>query len=100
MRFRFEMPGETYSKNKESFKRILAKHGLRWRGSLDRPVLATGGDRLGRDLRMNLEGIVAVETISLAAVIWEKRDPDVTLPTPRLAVPAFGDSTQIRMNLP
>ena len=49
---------------------------------------------------MNLEGIVAVETISLAAVIWEKHDPDVTLPTPRLAVPAFGESTQIRMDLP
>jgi len=49
---------------------------------------------------MNLEGIVAVEAISLAAVIWEKHDPDVTLPTPRLAVPAFGKSTQIRMNLP
>src|SRR2546429_9733779 len=41
MRFRFEMDGEVYSKNKESFKRLLAKHGLRWRGSLDRPFWAS-----------------------------------------------------------
>ncbi len=49
---------------------------------------------------MNLERIVAVEAKSLAAVIWEQHDPDVTLPTPRLAVPTFGKSAQIRMNLP
>ena len=46
MRFRFDMPGETYSKNKESFKRILARHGLRWRGSLDRPFWASGSERV------------------------------------------------------
>jgi len=49
---------------------------------------------------MDLERIVAVEAISLAAVIREEDDPDVTLPTPRLAVPTFGKSAQIRMNLP
>jgi len=48
---------------------------------------------------MYLERIVAVEAISLAAVIWKKHDSDVTLPTPRLAVAAFGKSTQIRMDL-
>jgi len=48
---------------------------------------------------MYLERIVAVETISLAAVIWKKHDSDVTLPTPRLAVASFGKSTQIRMDL-
>ena len=49
---------------------------------------------------MYLERIVAVEAISLAAVIWKKHDSGVTLPTPRLAVPTFGKSAQIRMNLP
>ncbi len=48
---------------------------------------------------MYLERIVAVEAISLAAVIWKKHDSDVTLPTPRLAVASFGKSTQIRMDL-
>jgi len=48
---------------------------------------------------MYLERIVAVEAISLAAVIWKKHDSDVTLPTPRLAVAALGKSTQIRMDL-
>jgi hypothetical protein len=46
MRFRFEMDGETYSNNKESFKRILAKHGLRWKGSLERPFWASGSERV------------------------------------------------------
>src|SRR5207244_6086161 len=67
MRFRFEMPGETYSKNKESFKRILAKHGLRWRGSLDRPFWASGSERVtalfDRDQEKDL--------LRNATLIWE-----------------------------
>src|SRR5713226_1893080 len=55
------------------------------------------GDRLDRDLRMDLEGIVAVETIALAAVIRQEHDSHVALPTPRLAVPAVGKSAHIRM---
>src|SRR2546422_621592 len=126
MRFRFDMPGETYSKNKESFKRILARHGLRWRGSLDRPFWASGtervdrgrrealeaaaagatpradgtGDRLDRDLRMDFEGIVTVETVTLAAVIGQDDDSHVTLPTSPFAVAAVGKSAHIRMDLP
>src|SRR5436305_1986235 len=46
MRFRFEMAGDVYSKHKESFKRLLAKHGLRWRASLDRPFCASGTERV------------------------------------------------------
>lgn len=46
MRFRFEMDGETYSKNKDSFKRLLAKHGLRWRGTLERPLWGGGTERV------------------------------------------------------
>src|SRR5882672_6399153 len=46
MRFRFEMDGDVYSKNKDSFKRLLAKHGLRWRGTLDRPFWAGSSERV------------------------------------------------------
>jgi len=46
MRFRFEMDGDVYSKHKDSFKRLLAKHGLRWRGSLDRPFWASATERV------------------------------------------------------
>src|SRR5436853_6921733 len=49
MRFRFEMVGEVYSHNKESCKRLLAKHGRRWRGRLVRPVWASSTDRVTAD---------------------------------------------------
>lgn len=73
MRFRLEMDGETYSKNKEAFKRLLAKHGLRWRGTLERPFWGSAAERVtavfdrdaGRDI---LRG---------AALVWEgaKKSP-------------------------
>jgi len=37
MRIRFTLKGRTYSENKDTFKDILKKHGLRWRGSFDNP---------------------------------------------------------------
>ncbi len=46
MRFRFELAGETYSKHKDSFKRILAKHGLRWQGSLEHPLWSGKTERV------------------------------------------------------
>jgi len=49
---------------------------------------------------MDLEGIVAVETVSLAAIIREDDDSHVTLSAPRFAVAAVGKSAHIRMDLP
>ena len=46
MRFRFELSGEVYSKHKEAFKRILAKHGLRWQGSLEHPLWSSRVERV------------------------------------------------------
>lgn len=46
MRFRFDLPGEAYSKHKEAFKRILAKHGLRWQGSLEHPLWSSKAERV------------------------------------------------------
>lgn len=37
MRYRFFLEGTAYSKNKEEFKTLLKKHGLRWRGSFEQP---------------------------------------------------------------
>jgi hypothetical protein len=34
MKKEFELEGSVYSDNKSDFKRILRKHGLRWKGSL------------------------------------------------------------------
>lgn len=49
---------------------------------------------------MDLEGIVAVEAVALAAIIGQEHDSHVALPTPRLAVSAVGKSAHVRMNLP
>ncbi len=46
MRFRFELDGEAYSKHKEAFKRILAKHGLRWQGNLEHPLWGSRAERV------------------------------------------------------
>ncbi len=46
MRFRLDLSGETYSKHKEAFKRILAKHGLRWQGTLEHPLWSSRTDRV------------------------------------------------------
>jgi len=37
MRATFTLDGKTYSKHKEVFKALLARHGLRWRGQLETP---------------------------------------------------------------
>ncbi len=49
---------------------------------------------------MDLERVVAVEAVSLAAIIRQQHDSHVALPTPCVAVPAIGKSAHIRMNLP
>src|SRR5207245_9980674 len=67
MRRRFDMPGETYSKNKESFKRILARHGLRWRGSLDRPLWASGSERVTAVFDRDQEK----DVLRGATLLWE-----------------------------
>ena len=38
VRVRFTINGIDYSKNKDIFKRILANHGLRWKGTLENAV--------------------------------------------------------------
>src|SRR5438034_1384732 len=67
MRFRFEMVGDVYSKHKESFKRLLAKHGLRWRGSLDRPFWASGTERVTAVFDRDEER----DLLRSAALVWE-----------------------------
>src|SRR5205807_1173827 len=67
MRFRFEMDGDVYTKNKESFKRLLAKHGLRWRGSLDRPFWASGMERVTAVFDRDEER----DLLRSAALVWE-----------------------------
>src|SRR3989304_3693605 len=46
MRFLVEIEGTAYSRHKEAFKRLLAKHGLRWKGTRDRPLWAGAAERV------------------------------------------------------
>lgn len=69
MRFRFDLEGEAYSKHKEAFKRLLAKHGLRWKGTLERPLWASDSERVSavfdRDETQDI--------LRKAALVWEGR---------------------------
>src|SRR5207245_9314817 len=89
MRFRFEMPGETYSKNKESFKRILAKHGLRWRGSLDRPFWASGSERVTALFDRDQEK----DVLRNATLIWESAKKSTLLEDLKAWVREVGANT-------
>ena len=67
MRFRFEMDGDVYSKNKDSFKRLLAKHGLRWRGSLEHPFWGSPTERVNAVFDRDAEK----DHLRSAALVWE-----------------------------
>jgi len=67
MRFRFEMPGDTYSKNKDSFKRLLARHGLRWRGTLERPFWANATEQVVAVFDRDADK----DVLRNASLIWE-----------------------------
>ena len=69
MRFRFELDGVAYSKNKESFKRLLAKHGLRWRGTLEQPLWASASERVSAVFNRDQEN----DVLRHAALVWEGR---------------------------
>ncbi len=67
MRFRFELDGEAYSKHKDAFKRILAKHGLRWQGSLERPLWASRAERVSAVFDRD----EAHDALRGAALLWQ-----------------------------
>lgn len=69
MRFRFELEGDAYSRNKEAFKRILAKHGLRWRGSLEHPLWAGQAERVVAVFDRD----ATADVLRHASLVWEGR---------------------------
>lgn len=69
MRFRFEMDGVAYSKHKEAFKRLLAKHGLRWQGTLEQPMWASGSERV----RAVFDRDPEKDVLRNASLVWEGR---------------------------
>lgn len=69
MRFRFELEGDAYSRSKEAFKRVLAKHGLRWKGSLERPLWASNMERVSAVFDRD----AAADILRHASLVWEGR---------------------------
>ncbi len=67
MRFRFELDGEAYSKHKDAFKRILAKRGLRWQGTLEHPLWAGRSERVSAVFERD----EAHDALRSAALLWQ-----------------------------
>ena len=67
MRFRVDLPGDRYSKHKDAFKRILAKHGLRWHGTLERPLWSSKAERVSAKFDRD----TARDVLLHASLLWE-----------------------------
>lgn len=69
MRYRFTLRGSDYSKHKNTFKNILARHGLKWRGSLDDPWWGGEGEEVHAVFERDEERDLTIS----ATLIWEGR---------------------------
>ena len=69
MRYRFRVDGGTYSRHKETLKRLLVKHALRWRGDRETFVWAGTKERL----LATYERDPARDVTLSAELVWEAR---------------------------
>ncbi len=67
MRFRFDLGGEAYSKHKEAFKRILARHGLRWAGNLEHPLWSSKAEHVTALFDRDAEH----DILRRASLVWQ-----------------------------
>lgn len=75
MRFRFELEGDAYSKHKDAFKRLLARHGLRWKGTLERPVWTSGTERVSAAFDRD----ESADVLRRATLLWDGRKKSALL---------------------
>ncbi len=66
MKQEFSFDGATYSKNKDSFKRILRKHGLKWKGSLGDFVWIGESDKVIAEYERDSERDITIS----ATLVW------------------------------
>jgi len=66
MRFRATIPGEAYSHNKEKFKKLMKKHGLRWKGTFSSPWWGGETERVDAEYVRDKEKDVTIEAI----LVW------------------------------
>jgi len=69
MRYRFRVDGASYSRQKEGLKRLLSRHGLRWRGDRETFVWASTKERLLATYQRDSERDVTLS----AELVWEAR---------------------------
>ena len=69
MRYRFRLDGPAYSKHKDALKRLLARHGLRWRGDREVFVWASTSERLVARYERDPQRDVTLS----ADLVWESR---------------------------
>lgn len=75
MRFRIDLEGDAYSRRKDAFKRLLAKHGLRWKGTLERPIWASASERVTGVFDRD----EARDVLRKATLVWEGRKKSALL---------------------
>jgi hypothetical protein len=75
LRFRLELEGDAYSKHKDAFKRLLARHGLRWKGTLERPLWASGSEQVSATFDRD-EG---ADVLRAATLWWDGRKKSALL---------------------
>ena len=67
MRVAFVLEGEAYSRHKAALKKILAKHGLKWRGRLENPWWGSAREKL----LAKFERDEARNVTTAAVLTWE-----------------------------
>ena len=66
MKQKFSFDGATYSKNKDSFKGILRKYGLRWKGSMGDFVWIGENDKIIAEFERDSERDITIS----ATLVW------------------------------
>lgn len=67
MKIQFKLNGKDYSKNKKEFKKILKKHGLKWKGSISKPYWKNDKEKVEAEFIRDDEKDITIS----ATLIWE-----------------------------
>lgn len=70
MKYEFVLEGKDYSENKGEFKKLLAKHGLKWKGTMEMPLW--GNER--ESVRGSFERDSEKDVTLSATLTWEGKD--------------------------
>ncbi len=69
MMYRFRLEGDAYSKNKSSFKKLLKRHNLQWKGTFGNFVWENERERVTAEFERDEEKDITLS----ATLVWEGR---------------------------